>query len=884
MALDLGNLSARMTLDNTQYLSALNKANIQTSQSIAEIKGLILQAFGVAGVTGLFLKASSAAMNFSSELANVASIANDLNIEKIKKGILELNSVYGSSIDLTRAFYQTYSAGIRGTEDELVKFTGQVSSLSKTILSDQATTVESVTKIMNAYGISVSNVGEVLDTLFQIVKLGQTTGPELAVSIGQVVNSAVIAKLSLNELGAAIATLTRTMPTSVAITSLNHAILAFIQPTKEAIETAKKYGIELSASALQQKGFAKAIAEINEKAGDNIEALALMFGSVRSFRAVASLASNQASEFQDILSQFQNKGGSQLEAFERATNNLKKTWTSSMIEMEKAFINLGDALAPAITSISSLISGVSSTLKGLGEGEIQTGLLSAAFLYLSSKIKTVIASKAQLTQATIKDTAATMENSMAQKVNAESFSYFSKTISNTGTYYKYNIVSMKEQKNVLTALTGGFSGAAGAMTALLNVYIAFETGRIVFNLTKSFMENTEAGQKLTESLSDLIFKLGELSGTYDDIISESKEMDEQVLKSQKETMERWMESLSGTEFSDSAKIIYEQYLNALKSGNVTAQKEAREEMAKLIRQTRISIKEEVENLPEYKLEIQDVINIGGVKGDVAKRLASLTEQEFLEFKKIAKERFGVESLFSISPDDYEKIFNISDFKKAYENEIEIFKKMSEDFEKELQAISIQGVIQGRPEEIMRMDEEEILLRQRERIIEEMKRLEADRVEASKRGMEDETKFIMDALSKRLELYKTIEGKLSEIRSEELTSEDIISKQVREAGGLKNIREKILSADVGGEYKVETVQKYVSTLDKEQRAQFQGLVEQFKGKGADVRTAETNAIIVMQRNIEKQAKINEANSREMVDLLQQLNDYFKSGNTLILTAP
>lgn len=882
--LDLGTLSARMTLDSSQYTTALNKAGIQSSQSMAEIRGIMLQTLGVAGITGLFIKAGQAAMEFGAELANVASIADDLNLDKIKKGILDLENVYGSATELTRAFYQTYSAGIRGTEEDLVKFTGQIASLSKTILSDQATTVQAVTKLMNAYGIEVKNAGEVMDTFFQIVKLGQTTGPELAGSLGQVVNSAAIAKLSLDELGASIATLTRTMPTSVAITSLNQAILAFVQPTKEAINVAKEYGIELSATALQQKGFANAIKEINDKAGDNVEALAMMFGNVRSFRAVASLASNQAEEFQDVLSQFKNKGGSQLEAFERATSSLKTTWHDSMIAMEKAFIHLGDALAPTIKSIAYMIEGVSSMLRGVGEGEIKTGLLTAAFVFLATKIKTVIANKAALTAAIETNTTAMAANTIAVNANAMALGQSSVGYSNLSSATLRFANSSKNQQGVLRALTGGLDGAAGAMTLMMNAYIAFETGKYAYLLTESFMMNTEAGQKLTDTFSNLMLSLGLYSAEIENSNKIIDEINGKLEGMDITKMGEWKRELEEVGLGEEAKKIYDEYIAALKSGNEKAVRDAREEMAKLIRSTKESIKDVVSEIPPYKIEIKDILDIGGVPKEIAERMANLTEMEWNEFKKIAQERFGVESLFSISPDDYEKIFNISDFKKAYENEIEIFKKMSEDFEKELQAISIQGVIQGRPEEIIRMDEEEVLLRQRERIIEEMKRLEADRVEASKKGMEDETKFIMDALSKRLELYKTIEGKLSEIRSEELTSEDIVSKQVREAGGLKNIREKILSADVGGEYKVETVQKYVSTLDKEQRAQFQGLVEQFKGKGADVRTAETNAIIVMQRNLEKQAKINEANSREMVDLLQQLNDYFKSGNTLILTAP
>ncbi len=884
--LDLGTLSARMTLDSSQYTIALNRAGIQSSQSMAEIKGIMLQTLGVAGVTGLFIKAGQAAMEFGAELTNVASIANDLNIDKIKQGILDLENVYGSATELTRAFYQTYSAGIRGTEEDLVKFTGQIASLSKTILSDQATTVQAVTRLMNAYGIEVKDAGEVMDTFFQIVKLGQTTGPELAGSLGQVVNSASIAKLSLNELGAAIATLTRTMPTAVAVTSLNQAILAFVQPTQEAIKVAREYGIELSATALQQKGFANAIKEINDKAGDNVEALALMFGNVRSFRAVASLASNQAEEFQDVLRQFETKGGSQLEAFGKATANLRTTWHNSMVAMEKAFIHLGDSLAPTVETIAHMIEGVSSMLRGLGEGEIQTGLLTASFVYLATKIKTVIANKMALTAVTKANTVATAQNTMAQTTNAEAILKAGIAQQALGMSMPFQISSIKKQQSALAGLTGGLEGASGATTLLLNAYIAFETGKFVFNLTKSFMENTEAGQRLTESLGNMIFKMQDLLGVYEDLIKESEDLDLKIVAEDADTVKRWAEELSKTDLSAEAGQIYDRYTEALKAGNERAIREAREEMAKLVRSTRESIKEASAEIPPYKMEIKDILDVGGVSKEVAERMANLTEAEWDEFKQIAQEQFGTDNLLRISPSDYAKIFNIGDFEKAYKSQEQEFKSMTERFGSELLQITTEGILKGQSEQMTQAKELDVVLRYRQKIYEDMKRLEEDRVFAVKSGMEKEIKAAEDAIAKRLKLYQQLDDRVKELQGEELTGGEIVGRQVQEAGGLANIRKKILAQEEGTApgFEQKTIQQYTATLDQGQRQEFQNLIERFQAKGADKATAETNAVIVMQRNLEKQAKVDEANSRQMIDLLQQLNDLFKDGGTLVLTSP
>ena len=81
--------------------------------------------------------------------------------------------------------------------------------------------------------------------------------------------------MPIDQLGAGIATLTTTMPTSQAITSFNQAIMAFIKPTQEAAEVAAQYGFEMSAAALEQKGFIGMLEEIRQKTGGEIVTLGI---------------------------------------------------------------------------------------------------------------------------------------------------------------------------------------------------------------------------------------------------------------------------------------------------------------------------------------------------------------------------------------------------------------------------------------------------------------------------------------------------------------------------------------------------------------------------------------------------------------------------------
>ena len=437
MAYDLGTIGAGVRLDNRPFLKSVNQIQTRTASVLTSMQGTFVRIFGTLGVIKLFKDSAEASLDFGEALSNIASIADEVDINRVRTEITGLNSVLGKSTDLAESFYRAYSAGARGSAEELANFTGEAAKLSKAIRADQVPTMKAVTKLMNSYGLTVADAAEISDTLFQIVKQGDTTGQEIATTIGLVANSASIANVSLNEMGAALAVLTRTMETSRAVVSLNQVITSFLDPTKEAKEVAADLGIELSATAIKNKGFAASLQEINEKAGDNVEALALMFGNIRAFRAVATLAGTQSETFQNILGEFSKKGGSALKAFEVQTDNLKTTWTTSMVDMNKALISFGDALAPMIKDLSIIITEVSDVVREMEDWEIQLGLSTIAAGLIIGKIRqftiatgqagiAVAATSAQMAGAT------TIQHAYMNSITTPKINRFSSAITRMG--------------------------------------------------------------------------------------------------------------------------------------------------------------------------------------------------------------------------------------------------------------------------------------------------------------------------------------------------------------------------------------------------------------------------------------------------------------------
>ena len=421
---DVVTLAIRCKSENAeQSLNSFNRQMDRTQTLSGQVMKSLGLAFGSASVLAYMRKATASSMAFNRELYNIKSIAGELDLSKVKKELLELDARLGSAADNAGALYFAYSSGVRGTEEELVRFTGEVGKLSQAIVADQIPTMDAVTSIMNAYGKTASDVTEISDMFFQVVKQGKTTGSSFANTIGSVAGVAANAGVSLDELGAAAATLTTTMPTERAITSLSALITAFIKPTDEATKVAQKYGIELNAAALKSKGLSGVMAELNSKVGTNTEAIAQIVPSIEGMRAAVALAGGQYKMFADNMEIFENKAGTSAEAFAAQAENLDKQIASLPATFEKISIQVGES-AKNILTLNGALTPLLASFNNMDEStqKLIADLTLLAGGYVTVKgavaaintIKTIqLALQAKATAATASDTVATGANTTA---------------------------------------------------------------------------------------------------------------------------------------------------------------------------------------------------------------------------------------------------------------------------------------------------------------------------------------------------------------------------------------------------------------------------------------------------------------------------------------
>ncbi len=316
-------------------------------------------------LTGMyFVNAIRNASELAQELAMIKSIASEFNTGAVLKGLQNLPSTLGRTADNARAFYDAYSSGIQGSEEDLVKFTEINAKLAKTIRADVTSTMDAVTTTMNAYGLSVKDASYVSDIFFSIVKYGKANGQQLATGLGQVVSTAKTAGLGLHELGASITVLSKIMQSRNAITYLNNMLAKMINPTKQVIAATQKYGIELGLSAVKAKGFNNVLREIYELSKKDQGILLEFFGDARGQRAALQLLGEGYGDLQRQIYNFQNSAGEMERAYNliqgdvhvqlAALPNTFQRITESAGLAAGELLTFGGALQPLLMGVNSM--------------------------------------------------------------------------------------------------------------------------------------------------------------------------------------------------------------------------------------------------------------------------------------------------------------------------------------------------------------------------------------------------------------------------------------------------------------------------------------------------------------------------------------------------
>ena len=379
-----------------ERLNRVRRGGESAGRGLTRFRNIAIGAFGAiiayrigSHLFNQFRQASAGALEFGKALGEIETLipAAERNTERLSNQLIRLSNQYGQSAQKqARGFYDIVSAGVQGFNKQLevLNVTNKVAIGGVT---DTATATNLLVTTMNAFESQGVTATKVADILFTTVKQGVTTIPQLASSLGQVNAIASTANVRLEEVGAAMAVLTKNgISTAQSATALKSSITAFSKPTAEAQRLVKKLGIEFSGASLEQKGFSQTLREIRKATNGNTTALRKLFPNVRAQAAILPLLTTRWKEFEQQLKNFEDTAGASDQAFERIT----RTASFQISRFNTIFTNLVTQFQTALDSdIADLFKEINKQLEGEGPYVFAAGLA----LVLATVQKTISAGR-----------------------------------------------------------------------------------------------------------------------------------------------------------------------------------------------------------------------------------------------------------------------------------------------------------------------------------------------------------------------------------------------------------------------------------------------------------------------------------------------------------
>jgi TP901 family phage tail tape measure protein len=260
-----------------------------------------------------------------------------------------------STSDLSGGAYQIISAF-----GDTANSVAQLEISAKAATAGVATTKDAIdllSSVSKGYGdTSNEMLTHISDLAFQTVKLGQTTFPELAASIGRVVPLSNELGISQEELFAVFATGTGVTGQAAEVSTQFRGVLqSLLSPTAAMTELIKLHGYESGKAMLKGEGLAGVLTLVKSATEATKAPMSDYISSIEGQTIALALSGSQAETLAQKTDAMRNVVGATEQAFKDQTQGVNAAgfaFSQAKISFSVFMQVIGDALGPVIGSLS----------------------------------------------------------------------------------------------------------------------------------------------------------------------------------------------------------------------------------------------------------------------------------------------------------------------------------------------------------------------------------------------------------------------------------------------------------------------------------------------------------------------------------------------------
>lgn len=299
------------------------------------------------------------ALDFHDSMEKMVSLVgvSEKQVNQWSQQLLQLGPKVGKSPrELADALFFVTSAGFRGSAAiDVLTASAKASAAG---LGKTKTIADAVTSAVNAYGIKSLSASKATDVLIASVKAGKMPAEALSRVIGQIVPIAQATGVSFDQVGAAIAAMTRQgLSAAQASTGLRGLLSGLLKPANSAVKEFANLGLSMDQvrQSIRDKGLLPTLMDLRARVGDNTTEMAHMFPNIRALNAFLVLTGKNAKDNAGIFKDLANSTGSTDKAFETVSHTAGFKLQQALAQLQSTAIQIGTAIMPALVAIAQKV-------------------------------------------------------------------------------------------------------------------------------------------------------------------------------------------------------------------------------------------------------------------------------------------------------------------------------------------------------------------------------------------------------------------------------------------------------------------------------------------------------------------------------------------------
>ena len=369
------NLKINITGDSSKLSSALSSASSKLSAF-----GSKMQSVGKSMTTKLTLPlvaagaaATKMAFDFDKSMTSIQALVgvSSKKVAEMGEAAKKMAVDTGkSSKEAAEALFFITSAGLRGSEAmDVLEMSLKAAAVG---LGETKTIADLSTSAMNAYGSGTLSASGATDILTAAVREGKLEASALAGAMGGVIPLASNMGVSFDQVGAAMAAMSKTgTDAATGATQLTAILASLKKPSSEAEQAFSAMGMttESVQKSLSEQGLLSTLEMLQNGLKQTGQDTTAIFPNIRALKGVLDLTGAGLEDNRKVFDALTKSMGATNTAFEKTSKAASFKMTQGLNSMKESLMGVGQvilvAIAPAVQKLGEFFTNLSNKFKEL---------------------------------------------------------------------------------------------------------------------------------------------------------------------------------------------------------------------------------------------------------------------------------------------------------------------------------------------------------------------------------------------------------------------------------------------------------------------------------------------------------------------------------------